>query len=232
MPIYRPDAVFMPGQPLPKRRPRWLRAGLGATASATSSAQIQQMIANAAQQYGVPSNIALEVAIQESALNPNAVSSAGAQGVFQLMPATGASLGVTDPFNAQQNINAGVQYLAQLYSKYGSWDQALGAYNWGPGNVSNAINSQGSDWLASAPAETQNYVSSILSAVGLNYSATVTPGSVANGVVASAGGLLSNVEDAVSNVTQGDFDSTSLLYLTGGLLVAYIAFDFVSDVLD
>ena len=229
MPIYRPDAVFMPGQPI-RRGGR--RRGMGAAAATASSAQIQQMIANAAQQYGVPSNIALEVAIQESALNPNAVSSAGAQGVFQLEPATAAQLGVTDSFDPQQNINGGVQYLAQLYSKFGSWDLALGAYNWGPGNVSKAVASQGGDWLSSAPAETQNYVSSILGAVGGNYSATVTPSSVANGVVQSAGGILSNLEDSVSNVAAGQFDSASLLYLTGGLLVAYIAYDFVQDLLD
>src|SRR5277367_5470481 len=154
--------IFAPGRMPPHA---YGRRGMGAAAAATtiSSAQIPQLIANAAAQYGVPSQLALEVAIQESGLNQNAVSSAGAIGVFQLMPATAAGLGV-NPQNVQQNIQGGVQYLSQLYSQFGEWDQALGAYNWGPGNVQNAIAQYGSSWLNYAPAETQNYVTSILSA--------------------------------------------------------------------
>lgn len=214
MPIFRPQVI------MPVRR-----RGMGAAAPAASytSAQIQQMIANAANQYGIPPSIALEVAVQESGLNPTAVSSAGAQGVFQLMPATAASLGVTNSFDAQQNINAGVQYLSQLYNKFGSWDQALGAYNWGPGNVSNAINSQGDDWLSTAPSETQNYVSSIMAAAGIPSTVSVTAGSIVSGVSDAA-------SSAVDAITSGSpVDPTTLIYLTGGLILAYIAFDFVSD---
>jgi hypothetical protein len=51
------------------------------------------------------------------------------------MPATGASLGVTNPFDPQQNADAGAQYLSQMYAKYGDWNTALIAYNEGPGNL-------------------------------------------------------------------------------------------------
>lgn len=149
--------------------------------SAATSGSVSQLIANAAARYGVPSQIAMEVAVQESGLNPNAVSPAGAQGVMQLMPATAAQLGVSDPFNPQQNVNGGVQYLSQLYAKYGSWDLALAAYNWGPGNVSSALTTNPSDPLSIAPAETQNYVSSVLTGAGMNYSTSVTPASVVTG---------------------------------------------------
>lgn len=135
------------------RRQRFLGA-LGADTGALS----QQIQATATAQ-GVPPQLALSVAQTESSLDPNAVSSAGAQGLFQLMPATAASLGVTDPLDPTQNINGGIAYLAQLFQQFGDWATALAAYNWGPTNVMKY-------GAAAAPASTQNYVSSILAASG------------------------------------------------------------------
>lgn len=127
---------------------------------------IQDQITAAAQNYGVNPNLALAVANQESGFNESAVSSAGAIGVMQLMPATAAGLGV-NPYDTTQNIDGGVRYLAQLLGQFGGdASKALAAYNWGPSNVSAAVASNGSNWLSSAPSETQNYVSSILSAIG------------------------------------------------------------------
>lgn len=167
------------------RRPIF-RGGLGAVA--TSPGSIPQMIADAASRYGIPSNLALEVAIKESGLNQNAISSAGAVGVMQLMPSTAADLGV-DPTDAQQNINGGVQYLAQLLSEFaGDQAKALAAYNWGPGNVQNAVAQNGDNWLAAAPSSVQNYVKSILSATGQNYSVGITPASVAGGISGAGSG--------------------------------------------
>lgn len=72
----------------------------------------------------------------ESTFRPQAVSSAGAGGLMQLMPATAAHLGCKDRFNPEQNIAAGSRYLRQLLDRFGSIDLMLAAYNAGPGNVS------------------------------------------------------------------------------------------------
>jgi soluble lytic murein transglycosylase-like protein len=198
---------------------------LGATApAATSSSSILQMISNAAQQYGVPSQIATEVAITESNLNPNAVSSAGAVGVMQLMPQTAASLGVTDPADPQQNINGGVKYLSQLYAQFGNWDQALAAYNAGPGNVSNAISSGSDDWLSELPAETQNYVSKILGNVDSSYSTSITPSSVVSGATDVASNWWDNLTGEIS-----DTDPTTLAMYAGLGVAAILLWDLLTD---
>lgn len=194
-----------------------------------ATGQIPQLIADAAAQYGVPPQLALEVAIQESGLNQAAISPAGAIGIFQLMPATAAGLGV-DPTNAAQNIQLGVRYLAQLLARYGG-DQAkaLAAYNWGPGNVDAAISASGSGWLATAPAETQNYVASIMAATGQNYTPTVTPASIASGVTDAAAAIdPSAIGDAVADFTQSD-SGQSLLLLTAIAVGAYVLSEFLFD---
>lgn len=71
----------------------------------------------------------------ESNYNAEAVSSKGAQGLMQLMPATAKMLGVTDSFDPEQNIEAGVRYLKQLKEIYKDDQLALAAYNAGPGAV-------------------------------------------------------------------------------------------------
>lgn len=123
------------------------------------NAQIIGLLDQAASRYGVDPNLAVAVAQQESGGNPNAVSSAGAQGVMQLMPATAAALGVSNPFDPTQNIDAGVRYLAQLISEFGDVQLGLAAYDWGPGNVSKYGYS---NW----PSETTTYVSRILASIG------------------------------------------------------------------
>ena len=121
---------------------------------------IVSAIQSAATRYGVDPSLALAVAQQESSMNPNAVSSAGAIGLYQLMPATAAGLGV-DPTDPGQNIDGGVRYLSQLLNQFGGdVSLALAAYNAGPGNVQK---------YGGIPpfAETQNYVASILAAIGM-----------------------------------------------------------------
>jgi hypothetical protein len=134
------------------------RMGLGIAQNTIIIGLIQQ----AASRYGVDPSLALAIAQRESGLNPNAQSPAGAQGVMQLEPPTAAQYGVTNPFDAAQNISAGVHYLADLIGQFGDLVKAVAAYNWGPGNVSNAITRYGGNWLSAAPAETQNYVQAIL----------------------------------------------------------------------
>ncbi len=72
----------------------------------------------------------------ESAWNTRAVSSKGAMGLMQLMPATATEYGVADPFDPNQNVRAGVKYLKRLLDRYdGNAELALAAYNAGPGAV-------------------------------------------------------------------------------------------------
>jgi hypothetical protein len=96
----------------------------------------------------------------ESSGNPSAVSSAGAIGLFQLMPATAASLGV-DPTDPTQNIEGGLTYLQSLYNQFGNWTQALEAYNQGPTSLQNALN-------AGTTPVSAGYASSILAAAGIS----------------------------------------------------------------
>lgn len=110
-----------------------IRRGLGSAPSPAVSAALQ----NASSQTGVPLSLLQALAQQESSNNPSAVSSAGAQGLLQLMPATAASVGVTNPFDPNQNALGGAQYLDSLYKQYGDWNTALIAYNEGPGNLAN-----------------------------------------------------------------------------------------------
>jgi soluble lytic murein transglycosylase-like protein len=113
--------------------------------SGLTTQQVQQMITNAANSAGIPPSVALAVAQHESGFNPSAnaatsgVCPAGqvctAAGVFQLTQGTQQTLGVTNPFDPTQNINAGVNLLAQYYNTYGNWNDALQAFSQGPGTV-------------------------------------------------------------------------------------------------
>lgn len=131
------------------------------------------LVAQAAANAGIDPALALAVANQESGFNQSAISSAGAVGVMQLMPGTAAGLGV-NPYDEASNIAGGVNYLASQLNAFGDPAQALAAYNWGPGNVQKAVARYGSNWLSAAPAETRNYVNSVLSAAGES-SASVAP---------------------------------------------------------
>lgn len=94
------------------------------------------LIREAARAHGVDPRLVAAVARRESAFHPRAVSPAGASGVMQLMPATARFLGVTDVFDARQNIFGGTRYLRSLLETFdGDLDLALAAYNAGPGAV-------------------------------------------------------------------------------------------------
>ena len=85
----------------------------------------------AARRHGIPEDLFLRLVTQESGWNPQALSSAGAIGLAQLMPDTAALLGV-DPADNLQNLDGGARYLAQQFRRFGDWRLALAAYNAGP----------------------------------------------------------------------------------------------------
>ena len=128
-------------------------------------AQIMSILETESKANNVPLDLAVNQARVESGGNPKAVSPAGAMGVMQLMPETAKALGVTNPFDPQQNIAAGMRDDATLYAQFGAWDLALAAYNAGSGTVANLIAQHGKSYAAIKsylPQETQNYVTDIL----------------------------------------------------------------------
>jgi soluble lytic murein transglycosylase-like protein len=93
-------------------------------------------IAAAAREFGVEEAVVRAIIHAESAYNPTALSRAGAQGLMQLMPATARRFGVSDSFDASQNIRGGVQYLSWLLKRFnGNLQLAAAGYNAGEGAV-------------------------------------------------------------------------------------------------
>lgn len=94
------------------------------------------LIAGAAERWNVDFSLVKAVVHAESAFDKDAISTAGARGLMQLMPGTASLLQVTDIHDPRQNINAGARYLRMMLDKFrGNVRNALAAYNAGPGNV-------------------------------------------------------------------------------------------------
>ncbi len=97
---------------------------------------IEQNVQKAAAKYDLPPALIKAVIRAESNFQVDAVSSAGAQGLMQLMPATAEELGVDNPFDIKQNIEGGTRYLRKMLDRFGgSLRKALAAYNAGPATV-------------------------------------------------------------------------------------------------
>jgi soluble lytic murein transglycosylase-like protein len=118
-----------------------------------------ELVDRAASAYQVDPSLISAVIRAESGGNPKATSPKGAMGLMQLMPGTARDLGVTDPYDPQQNIMGGTKYLKSLIDRYGgNKDLALAAYNWGPGNLEKSHRSM--------PRETVAYVARIKKYLG------------------------------------------------------------------
>jgi soluble lytic murein transglycosylase-like protein len=159
-----PDAT-LPADPAESAKPDIPASSAAQTASKApcdplGEALVAPIIDGAAKAQSVHPKLLRAVIEQESRFHPCAVSPKGAKGLMQLMPDTAAELGVNDPFDPKENIEAGARYLRQLLDKYkGDLGQALGAYNAGPTAV---------DQAGGIPnfRETRDYVQSILQKVG------------------------------------------------------------------
>lgn len=127
-----------------------------------SKEQLEKIVDEKAQAYGVDPKLIKEVIKEESNWNIYATSPKGAMGLMQLMPSTALLMGVKNPYNPEENIDGGIRYLKYLLEKFnGNLNLALAAYNAGPALVES---------LGRIPniAETQSYVSRI----SMRYSGT------------------------------------------------------------
>jgi soluble lytic murein transglycosylase-like protein len=128
----------------------------GGETAASGSVPYQSLIEEACAKYGVDPALLAGLIEQESHFDPSVGSAAGAQGLTELMPETAQSLGVTDPHDPAQSIEAGARLLSEKLSEFGgNTELALAAYNAGSGAV------QQYNGIPPYP-ETQEYVQKVL----------------------------------------------------------------------
>ncbi|MFC5651718.1 lytic transglycosylase domain-containing protein [Paenibacillus solisilvae] len=144
--------------------------------SSANSTTYDAYINEAAAKYGVDRALIKAVIDTESSFNTNAVSSAGAKGLMQLMDGTARGLGVANSLDPQQNIDGGTRFLSYLLRKYdGNIQTALAAYNAGPGRIDRAgiqSDAELANKLELLPKETQKYMNKVLGKQAL-YSAAL-----------------------------------------------------------
>ena len=99
----------------------------------SSSEKYDDLISDASERYGVSFPLLKAIIKAESDFDPHAVSKKGATGLMQIMPENFKPLGIRDPFDPWQNINAGARYFKQMYDRFkGKLALSLAAYNAGP----------------------------------------------------------------------------------------------------
>ncbi|MDB6127358.1 MAG: Lytic transglycosylase catalytic [Verrucomicrobia bacterium] len=172
-----------PGGPAPKG-PRagtgipyydlWL-SRISARSKPARAAELMPILEAAFTAEGVPPELAW-LAEAESTLDPGARSPAGAKGLFQLMPATAQSLGLStmmpdERTNAEKSARAAARYLKALYGKFGDWPLAFAAYNAGEGRVRRLMTAhKAQDFAAlsdSLPSETRMYVPKVCATIAV-----------------------------------------------------------------
>lgn len=125
--------------------------------------KINEVVDKYSEIYNVDKSLILAIIKQESNFNKNAISSAGAKGLMQIMDFNLESYGVSNPYDIEENIEAGVKHIKYCLNRFdGNVEMALMAYNAGEGTMERRGVTSTND-LYKMPEETQNYVSKIMS---------------------------------------------------------------------
>lgn len=131
-----------------RHRPRCVLSGHG---------DLETLASRAERRHGLPSGLMWAIVQTESGARPHRISFAGAMGPAQLMPGTASLLGVSDPFDPAESIDAGARYLKQQLDRFSDVQLAVAAYNAGPGAVRGAVPRNG---------ETEFYVAKVMRQYG------------------------------------------------------------------
>lgn len=116
-----------------------------------------QLFADNEQAFGLPHNLLARIAWQESRFDPKAYNAkSGAAGMMQLIPRFYPGV---DPYDPNQAIPAAAGSLSTYFDMFDNWQLAIASYNWGPGNVQNAV--RGDKPFDQWPQETQSYVAGV-----------------------------------------------------------------------
>jgi hypothetical protein len=130
-----------------------------------------------AKRLGIDPRVALNLFKTESAGNPNAISNKGATGLGQLMEPAAKEMGISkeDRFDPQKNISASLGYFKKQLNRFGDYEKAAAAYNWGPGNLKKHLEkNEGVLDRLSLPKETANYLTKLVPSAKAN--AETVPG--------------------------------------------------------
>jgi hypothetical protein len=167
-------------------------------------ADLRTLARRKAQKYGLDPNVFERQIRQESGFNPNARSPAGAIGVAQIMPATAKGWGV-NPRDPNAALDAAAKNMARYVQQFGSYKNALVAYNAGPGRVGKSL-----------PAETQNYIKTILGGSSPSTSSVRTGGSATGSTTTEIPGQ--TFKTTVPTVDKAGFEQARKLAIVGGLI--------------
>ena len=115
-----------------------------------------------ARDAGIPPTLFVRQIAMESGFNPYAVSDTGAVGIAQFEPDTAAGLGI-DPYDVHSALRGAAFLMARYNQQYGDYAKALAAYNGGTGTLTYCLSHFGPAWLTCEPAETRNYIATIMS---------------------------------------------------------------------
>lgn len=158
-----------------------------------------------ADKYGIDRTWFSSLGQVESTFDPNATSPAGAQGLLQLMPATGASVGVTNPYDPAQNVAGGAAYFSQMLAKAGGdYPTAVQYYNCGPGNT------------CPAGVDEANKVASLVAQQG---GGTTAGGRISSMWNTLQGDITGNTSPATPNYTKSGFSWGGLAGSAGFIIV-------------